>query len=60
MLTVYLPGGFETLFQELAQPGAWGAMSSAVERMVAAAAAYGREITGPHPRAILEIPRRPA
>ena len=40
MLTVYLPGGFETLFQELAQPGAWGARSSAVERMVAAAAAY--------------------
>ena len=54
VLTLYTPGGFEGYLREMSapQPDAGGAHAGAayeVERMIAVAARYGCDITGPPP-----------
>jgi hypothetical protein len=49
MLVFVVPAGFEGFYREV---GALGASPLDVERLVATAARYGCEITGPTPRGV--------
>jgi hypothetical protein len=46
VLTMFAPAGFEAWYGEVRTAAPW---SGAVEHIVATAARYGCEITGPHP-----------
>ena len=46
VLTMFTPAGFEGFYRELDAPCPW---VSEIERLVATAARYGCELTGPHP-----------
>ncbi len=46
VLTMFTPAGFEGFYHEMDAPRPW---AGEMERLVATAARYGCEITGPHP-----------
>jgi quercetin dioxygenase-like cupin family protein len=46
VLTMFAPAGFEAWYSEVSTTAPW---SGAIEHIVATAARYGCEITGPHP-----------
>ena len=46
VLAMFTPAGFEGFYRELDAPPPW---ADEIERLVATAARYGCEITGPHP-----------
>jgi hypothetical protein len=50
VLTLYTPGGFEGCLREMSAPHPAGESATyEIERMIAVAAQYGCEITGPPP-----------
>ncbi len=46
VLAMFTPAGFEGFYRELDAPRPW---AYGIERLVATAARYGCELTGPHP-----------